>query len=751
MQSQPLDERRLVSVSAFKSLVVPDTKRYGDDDDAYSICAVVSRSSAFREVKSNKRAKPYYYVDFDIVDDSCNEVLGVKLWGDVARFEQLRHQLVKGALVLLQSVSLRKDCYRNNKLTIQEHRYGYSSCIYIVERNPQSGASASSSGCSHTYYLDRGNTSFPTVQLFDGRFVALATRIKQLESWSKASSTFHSSANLVKSSFASSFVDALEVAPSTDGVIDLCVTLDVAVVEVQCVDAIKEDNEGKRVVLYDGFARSKAGASAGATIEVMDLGGRKAAGLVDGDARTKLEMMLCEVLGAESARPGISSVVEGGAVVTAEATSSSGNHDDNSRNRVRETLTVLIQAARVRRSSEGAVVVLHMDAQASFFGFNDAHGSHTHHMMALENAQSLSFGDFLKAVMSPSSTKSSRLFRVRCLLREVAFADWAVQSLPAAGVDTWGHGFDNSAQAVAAGVGAGGPQSKVILSRMLEATRYGTHMEVRYRDAIFSLGAIQPPPQARVQAQSELSRVEQKGKRDANAMMPEPLSPQPAKGAGHNSASKNVNERPPPVSKSPPPSDPSFVYSVPLSAATMPPSAASAHSQTTTATTTTTGHGRGGYYHHPPSNMNTNPNPSLCSQLHSYYSQAQPPVTLQQSQEENAWVAVLVKDAVLTEIFSNIPCGLAAACLAKEEHENKASTSSSSSRSSNSSNLDQLSHNYAQSVRQLASSLVHSAALGDGLEVECVLEVLPRNDENDAMLGKQHLCIMQSFNVVVDA
>ena len=152
-----------------------------------------------------------------------------------------------------------------------------------------------------------------------------------------------------------------------------------------------------------------------------------------------------------------------------------------------------------------------------------------------------------------------------------------------------------------------------------------------------------------------------------------------------------------------------------------------------------------GYYHHPPQNMNTNPNPNSCSQLHSYYSQAQPPVALQQSQEENAWVAVLVKDAVLTEIFSNIPCGLAAACLAKEEHENNASSSSSSGGS----NLDQLSHNYAESVRQLASSLVRSAALGDGLEVECVLEVLPRNDENDAMLGKQHLCIMQSFNVVV--
>ena len=742
MQSQPLDERRLVTVSAFKSLVVPDTKRYGDNDDAYSICAVVSRSSAFREVKSNKRAKPYYYVDFDIADDSCDEVLGVKLWGDVARFEQLRHQLVKGALVLLQSVSLRKDCYRNNKLTIQEHRYGYSSCIYIVERNPQSSASASSSGSSHTYYLDRGNTTFPTVQLFDGRFVALAARIEKLESWSKASSTFHSSANLVKSGFASSFVDALEVAPSTDGVIDLCVTLDVAVVEVQCVGAIKEDNKGKRVVLYDGFAPSKAGA--GATIEVMDLGGRKASGLVDGGARTKLEMMLCEVLGAECARPGISSVVEGGAEVTAGATSSSGNNDDNCRNLVRETLTVLIQAARVRRSSEGVVVVLHMDAQASFFGFNDAHGSHTHHMMALENAQSLSFGDFLKAVMSPSSTSSSQLFRVRCLLREVAFADWAVQSLPVAGADTLGgHDFNGSAEAAAAraaaaGAGAGGPQLKVMLSRMLETTRYGTHMEVRYRDAIFSLGATQPPPQA--QAQS--LRGEQKGKRDDNAMMPEPLSPQSAKEARHSSTSKNLNELPPPVSKSPPPSDP-FVYSVPLSAATMPPSAASAHSQTTT--TTTIGHGRGGYYHHPPQNMNTNPNPNSCSQLHSYYSQAQPPVALQQSQEENAWVAVLVKDAVLTEIFSNIPCGLAAACLAKEEHENNASSSSSSGGS----NLDQLSHNYAESVRQLASSLVRSAALGDGLEVECVLEVLPRNDENDAMLGKQHLCIMQSFNVAV--
>ena len=131
MYGSQLDEDRLISLKTFKSKVVP-TGRRADDENVHSIVAVVSQSANLREVKTKKRAKPFYYVDFEVEDDSSNEALCVKLWGEVERFDQLKHELVQGVTIVLQSVVLHADFYRGNRLTIQEHRYGYSSCIYIV-------------------------------------------------------------------------------------------------------------------------------------------------------------------------------------------------------------------------------------------------------------------------------------------------------------------------------------------------------------------------------------------------------------------------------------------------------------------------------------------------------------------------------------------------------------------------------------------------------------------------------------------
>jgi hypothetical protein len=95
----------------------------------------------------------------------------------------------------------------------------------------------------------------------------------------------------------------------------------------------------------------------------------------------------------------------------------------------------------------------------------------------------------------------------------------------------------------------------------------------------------------------------------------------------------------------------------------------------------------------------------------------------------------MVKDTALTRLFSNIPASLAAVCLAKEKAGGAA--------------MPELTHNYAESVRILAASIAQSVAQAErGVEIECVVEVLPRNDEDDRMLGNQHLILLHNCKFV---
>ena len=109
--SQMQIESRLVCVADLKAAAVVKNK-HPEYDDVRTICAVVSRAVTLREIQSKKRADPYYFVEFEVTDNSCDEPLGVKLWGEIDRFSHLRHQLVQGTIVVLQSIVLHSDYFR---------------------------------------------------------------------------------------------------------------------------------------------------------------------------------------------------------------------------------------------------------------------------------------------------------------------------------------------------------------------------------------------------------------------------------------------------------------------------------------------------------------------------------------------------------------------------------------------------------------------------------------------------------------
>ena len=105
-------------------------------------------------------------------------------------------------------------------------------------------------------------------------------------------------------------------------------------------------------------------------------------------------------------------------------------------------------------------------------------------------------------------------------------------------------------------------------------------------------------------------------------------------------------------------------------------------------------------------------------------------------------VEVMVKDAALTRLLCNIPACLCAVSLAQE-----AEAEAEGGERDTFGQEGLLSHNYAQSVRSLISSLVgnlplpstHSHATGAGagagegelgVEAEVVVEVLPRYDDS---------------------
>ena len=176
--SQQQVEAGLVSLADLNEAAVTDKRRPGLDD-VRSICAVVSRAVSLQKVQSKKRAAPYYFVEFEVADNSSCGPLSVKLWGEVERFAQLKHQLVHGTTVVLQSVVLHSDYFRGNRLTIQESRYGYSSRIYIVKDKGMD------EGGDFRYYLDIGNENIPTIPLFHDLYSNLVGRILELEKWKR--------------------------------------------------------------------------------------------------------------------------------------------------------------------------------------------------------------------------------------------------------------------------------------------------------------------------------------------------------------------------------------------------------------------------------------------------------------------------------------------------------------------------------------------------------------------------------------
>ena len=136
--SQTIDNSALVTIEEFISRKVPKESKYAEGDSVCSVCAVVCQGAHVREIKSRKTGKTYYFLEFNIRDHSCSEVVGVQLWGNFTRFNQLKHRILHGSVVLLQSVSLHDDIKRENRLTIQEQRYGYSSHTYVVDQRVDS-------------------------------------------------------------------------------------------------------------------------------------------------------------------------------------------------------------------------------------------------------------------------------------------------------------------------------------------------------------------------------------------------------------------------------------------------------------------------------------------------------------------------------------------------------------------------------------------------------------------------------------
>ena len=159
------------------------TSKY--DSALYCVVGIVI-NSVFREVPSRKvRNQTYSVLDLEIIDETCKvsqiskQTLGVRLWGAITR-DHLRHRFVEGSIILLDSLVLQHDTYRDGRLTLQQRSFHDRSVSYVLCEDQSDDGNV-------TYWFDGGNKLYPRIWLYPERYPKLYSRVISLRQWAQQS------------------------------------------------------------------------------------------------------------------------------------------------------------------------------------------------------------------------------------------------------------------------------------------------------------------------------------------------------------------------------------------------------------------------------------------------------------------------------------------------------------------------------------------------------------------------------------
>ena len=182
-----LDDTHLTCIADLlqNSASIGPKKTSGYDNILHCVVGIVS-NSVFREVPSKRvRNETYSVLDLEILDETCKvsdttkQTLGVRLWGAITR-DHLRHRFVEGSIILLDSVVLQQDTYRDGRLTLQQRSFHDRSISYVLCEDQSDDGSI-------ICWFDGGNKLYPRIWLYPERYPKLCNRVTLLRQWAQQS------------------------------------------------------------------------------------------------------------------------------------------------------------------------------------------------------------------------------------------------------------------------------------------------------------------------------------------------------------------------------------------------------------------------------------------------------------------------------------------------------------------------------------------------------------------------------------